>query len=284
MTTLKTLLCAVLLCGAVLLALAALRRGHAALRARFTERARDALEDLFLFVDPSRVFRLNLVLLIGLPLLAGWATRAWPAVLLAALGAALLPRMVLHGLRTRRQQRVAGQLPDALAMLAGSLRAGASLQVALSTLVHESPAGDPLAQELSLVLRGQRLGMTLDEALASLSRRLALDDIDLFVTALAMAREVGGNLAEVLDRLAAALRTQSALEGKLRALTAQGKLQGWVVGLLPLMLAAVLSWLDPEAMAPLFHTPQGWAVMAVLAMLLTLGALAIRRLVQGGAL
>lgn len=275
----KSILSALLLFAAVLLALLALRDGHLRVRARFTEQARVSLEDLFVFVDPSRVFRLNLALLVLLPFFTGWVTRSWPLALLVACAAALVPRGVLAALRERRRRGVVSRLPDALAVLAGTLRAGASLQTALATLVRESTPTDPLAQEIALVLRAQRLGAPLEDALAALARRLRIEDIDLFVTALTVAREVGGNLAEVLDRLGAALRTKATLEGKVRALTAQGKLQGWIVGLLPLGLGAVLAVLDPEAMQPLFATPQGWGVMATVAVLLAMGGLAIRRIV-----
>jgi tight adherence protein B len=180
-------------------------------------------------------------------------------------------------LRNRRKAKLVLQLPDGLTMMAGSLRAGASLQNALAMVVKECPA--PISQEFSLLLREQRLGLSLEDSLRGMGQRLNTDDIDLFVSAMTIAKEVGGNLSEILDRLASTLRAKAVMEGKISALTSQGKLQGIVVGLLPIFLAAVLYAMDPEAMTPLFTTIYGWGVIAVVFVLLMLGAFFIKKIV-----
>jgi tight adherence protein B len=91
---------------------------------------------------------------------------------------------------------------------------------------------------------------------------------------------VGGNLAEVLERLAQTLRSKAVMEGKIKALTAQGKLQGIVVGMLPIFMAVVLNYLEPEAMAPLFTTWYGWVVVGVISVLLIVGGIFIRKIVS----
>jgi tight adherence protein B len=204
-------------------------------------------------------------------------TGAWPLALLVALLTAAMPRIAYAGLKARRLQRINEQMPDALAMLASALRAGSSLQMGLTLLVNESPA--PISQEFSMVLRAQRLGMALEDALEGLGKRLNMEDMDLFVSAMVIAKEVGGNLAEILERLSQTLRTKASMEGKINALTAQGKMQGWVVGLLPLALGAVLYTMDPEAMSPLFTTVYGWAVMGIILVFLLLGSFFIRKIV-----
>ena len=162
-------------------------------------------------------------------------------------------------------------------MMSGSLRAGASLQNALDIVVQESPA--PLCQEFSLLLREQRLGLALEDSLRGMADRLNTEEIDLFVSAVSIAREVGGNLSETLERLAASLRTKAAMEGKIRALTSQGKMQGVIVGLLPVFLAGILYVMDPQAMMPLFTTLYGWGVMAAVFFMLILGGFFIRKIV-----
>ena len=162
-------------------------------------------------------------------------------------------------------------------MMAGSLRAGASLQNSIELVVEETPA--PLAQEFSLLLREQRLGLALEDSLRGMAQRLKTEDIDLFVSALSIAREVGGNLSETLDRLASSLRAKAVMEGKIRSLTSQGKLQGLIVGMLPIFLAGILYVMDPAAMMPLFTTLYGWGVMAVIAVMLFLGGLFIKKIV-----
>jgi tight adherence protein B len=107
-----------------------------------------------------------------------------------------------------------------------------------------------------------------------------VEEVALLSSALRVARETGGNLAEALERLATTLRDKLTIEGKIRALTAQGKLQGIVVGLLPIALMTVLFHMEPEAMAPLFHTWYGWATLAVIGVLEIVGALIIRKIVN----
>lgn len=247
-------------------------------RERFTSDAKVTLEDMFVFIDPGALFRLNLVLFLVLPALV-WLLSGSPALaVFAAVAGAVLPRIVWRVMRTRRMAQLVLQLPDALAMMGGAMRAGAGLQGALELVVKESPA--PLSQEFSVLLREQRLGLPLEESLRGLGSRLKHEDFDLFVAALTIAKEVGGNLSEVLERLGASLRAKAVMEGKIRALTSQGKLQGLVVGLLPVFLAGVLYSMDPKAMAPLFTTMYGWGTMLVIAVLLAMGAVFIRKIVS----
>ncbi len=260
---------------AVLLLLA--RRALLGWQARFTETAKVTLEDMFVFIDPGSLFKLNLALFLLLPMLLWVFTGSPVLAVLGALCGAILPRLSWVVLRRRRTFLLIEQLPDGLTMMAGAMRAGASLQIALDLVVKESPA--PLSQEFSVLLREQRLGLALEDSLRGLSQRLKLEDIDLFVSALTIAKEVGGNLSEILERLAATLRAKAVMEGKIKALTSQGKLQGIVVGLLPLLLAGVLYAMDPVAMTPLFTTLYGWGAMAVIFVFLLMGGFFIKKIV-----
>ncbi|MCX8003924.1 MAG: type II secretion system F family protein [Burkholderiaceae bacterium] len=272
-----TLVILALVLGAVLLAAAAGYGAYAGYRARFTAVTRASLEDAFVFIDPQRIFYANLASALLLPLLVWLLTGSLALALAAGVAALVLPRLGYVVLRERRRRAIVRQLPDALTLLASSLRAGASLQMGLDVVIKETPA--PLAQEISLVVREQRLGVALEHALESMARRLKLEEIDLLVSAITIAKDVGGNLSEILDRLAHTLRAKAMMEGKIRALTAQGKLQGIVVGLLPLFLGAVLTWMDPAAMAPLFNTWWGWSVIGVIVALELIGAWMIRKIV-----
>jgi tight adherence protein B len=112
-----------------------------------------------------------------------------------------------------------------------------------------------------------------------MAARLKLEEIELVVAAMTIARDVGGNLAETLDQLASTLRAKATMEGKIRALTSQGKLQGLIVGMLPLFLMLVLSKMQHDAMQPLFTTVIGWLVLGVIAILEVIGFLMIRKIV-----
>ena len=246
-------------------------------RERFTRETGFHLRELFLFVDPARLYVLNLALtLLG----AGTAWLLTGSVLVALAVTVVLvlsPSLVLRWLRARRIEHVEQQLPDALQMLAGTARAGLSLPAAIRQVSTE--LAPPLQQELLLVQHEQRLGVSLDDALENLARRIPAQPVKLMVSAMRIANETGGGLAETLERTATTLRSQHAMALKIRALTAQGKLQAWVVGLLPVFLLWVLHRMEPAAMAQLWTTQLGWGVLAAVIVMEFIGVLLIRRIV-----
>ena len=273
---------AVALLAAVVLALVGLAHGSAVAgsryRSRFTADVGRRLNDLLLFVDAQRLFRWNLLLAVLVMLVIRLLTGSWLLMATAVVGLAMLPNLVLVRLARQRRLRFAGQLPDALMLVAAAIRAGASLPLALRQMSQEMAA--PCGQEFELMLREQRLGVTLDDALGSLERRMRGDDLRLFTAAIRIAGDSGGNLAETLERLADSIRRKITVEGKISALTAQGRLQGWIMTLLPPAVAAALFAIEPEAMEPLIATWQGWIVCGVIAVLELAGLLFIRRIMD----
>jgi tight adherence protein B len=253
-------------------------RGLERYRRLFTERANVGLRELFLFIDPARLYMLNLALILLLGALTWALTRSAVPALLVAGATALGPRVVLRWMRRRRVEKLEQQLPDALQMLSGGLKAGVSLSQAIQQLVLEASA--PISQEFDLVLREQRLGVSMDEALENLHARVPLQSMTLTVSAMRIAGETGGQLAETLERAAQTLRQKLAMEGKIRALTSQGKLQAWVVGALPLFLMLVLNRMEPTAMGMMFHTRMGWATLAVIGLFEFFGIIVIRKIVD----
>lgn len=246
-------------------------------RENFTRRTHFQIQEFFLFIDPSRLFIFNIaIMLLG-------AAVAWlltGSIMLACgvmLGLGLLPRFLYAAMRRRRLQTFEQQLPDALMMLCGALRAGVGFSSAIQQLVAEAQA--PLAQEFSLVLREQRLGVTLEQSLANLGRRIPMQSTVLVVSAMRIASETGGGLAETLERAAQTIRSRLQMEGKIGALTAQGKLQAWVVGMLPVVLMLILDRMEPEAMSYLWHSRLGWAVLCIIVFLEFMGVYVIRKIV-----
>lgn len=197
---------------------------------------------------------------------------------MAAIALPILPWQLVRSFRAHRQKRLLASLPDSTMLLAGNLRSGLALQSALARMVAQSHG--PLAQEFSLLLSELRLGLTLDSALSNLDARVGNQDMTILVAAIKIARDTGGNLAETLERLADTLRRKAEIEGKIAALTAQGRLQGWVMAALPILLMAVLYRLEPAAMSPLLHTWYGWLVLAAVALLEVSGILLIRKIVS----
>ena len=236
------------------------------------------LAESFLFVDSRRYAALLVVVVVGVA--TGVTLLARNGLLGSAAGAAtlLVPAILSRRLRIRRHRRLLYQLPDGLDLLAASLRSGLGLVPALQHLAaHQQP---PLAQELALVVRKQRLGSTMEEALEDMHRSIGGAEVALFVTAVVVVRQLGGNLSEILARLGQILREKQAMERKIAALTAQGRLQARIVGLLPVVLLVVMTRMEPHAMSLMYSTPQGWATLMVLVVLELVGALLLRRLVR----
>lgn len=184
-------------------------------------------------------------------------------------------------LRARRMSRVREQLPLTVGIITTSVRAGLSLPQALQAASEQVP--DPAGRELKTVVAETRMGGTLDEALDRFQARVPLPEIGFLVSGLKLSRATGGNLAPLLDRLAETLRERERLRGQFRALTAQARLSGWVVGLTPLALLGIMSLLDPEFVRPLWETSAGWLMLGIAALLEILGVLAIRAVVRAEA-
>jgi tight adherence protein B len=245
-------------------------------RETFTSTASSNMADMFLFVDPHRLFRWNLIAIVVLPLLS-WILFRDLGATLAVLGIVIvLPAVVYRTMRMRRLKRFEAQLPDALTMVAGSMRAGASLAIALESLVKEQPP--PISQEFELYLKQQRLGVEFEESLRSMEERNPIPDFRMLVTALRINREVGGNLAETMEALGDTLRRKAMMEGKIESLTAQGKLQGIVMTGLPILLGFLLNMMEPEAMSKLWTTPIGWALCVVIVVMESMGYFLIKKI------
>jgi tight adherence protein B len=274
---LMTLLVGLAAFAAVFLLLHTAVAGYTAYRKRFTNVARAKLEEAFVFFDPRTVFLWTNGATILAPILAWLLSRNAALTVLAGVVTFALPRIYFARHTAKRRLKMVLQLPDVLLMLGSSLRAGTSLQIALDIAIRETPV--PLSQELGVVVREQRLGLALEDALETMATRLKMEEVDLVVAAMTIARDVGGNLAETLDQLAHTLRAKAIMEGKIRALTSQGKLQGLIVGLLPIFLMVVLSYMQHDAMQPLFHTGIGWIVLGVIALLEVIGFLMIKKIV-----
>ena len=245
-------------------------------RRHFSGRVGHGMKELLLFVDMDRLFRANLLLCLVACALVWLLTGSLFLVLVSVALLGALPSLLIAHLGAQRRKQFARQLPDAMMLIGGAVRAGASMTLALRQMASELPA--PGGQEFDLLLRELRLGVTLDDALFSLEKRMGCDDLRLFGAAVRIANESGGNLAETLERLADTMRKKMALEDKVMALTSQGRMQGWVMVVLPLGVGAALFAIQPDAMAPLIHSWQGWVTCGVVAILEVVGLLFIRRI------
>ncbi len=273
------LLVAAFLCAAMIfwLAVRAVSTGVTRYREAFAENTKMNLERMFLFIDTGQLLALNVLVCVAAGLFALLLTGSWIFAAIMCGLAALTPRIMMKVFLWRRNEGLRKQLPDTAMLMAGALRAGASVPTAIAQMATE--IRPPISQEFELFMREQRLGVSFDQALDNLEVRIPLEDMALFGSALRVSRETGGNLAETLERLADTLRQKLTIEGKIRALTAQGKLQGVIVGLLPFGLMLVLIKMEPAAMSKLFTTWYGLAVVGFIVVMEIVGGLLIKKIV-----
>jgi tight adherence protein B len=262
--------------GAVIL-MRSLRWGSIRHQQRLAHLSEVGFAGMFLFLDRQIFLRLNVLAALIAPLLVA-VLLGWGAAIVTLGLVILAPSLGFRVLSQRRRASLQRQLPDAAAALATALRGGLSLSQCLEQVVRYQP--QPISQEFSLMMREHRLGVPLDRALDAMADRIQLRDFDLLVSTLAIARELGSGLAEALERYAQSVRRRLSLEDRIRALTAQGRLQGIVMGLLPFILAAALTFVDPIWMRPLLTTPAGWVTVAVIVVLEFMGFLLIRKIID----
>ncbi|HLE04625.1 MAG TPA: type II secretion system F family protein [Anaerolineales bacterium] len=171
----------------------------------------------------------GLALILGLPFLM-----AIPA----ALGGLFIPRIYVNQAKRRRLKKFDDQLGDMLNLMVNGLRAGFSTLQAMEAVSHEMPT--PIADEFRRVVQEMQLGITTEEALDHMLRRIHSEDLDLVITAINVQREVGGNLAEILDVISFTIRERVRIKGEIQTLTAQGRATAWVISALPIALMGLL--------------------------------------------
>lgn len=170
----------------------------------------------------------------------------------------LFPRWYLKKKQRERISRFNDSLPDMISTVVGSLRAGFSFPQSLKTVVEE--AESPIKDEMETVLKEMQYGSSLEDSLNDLKERMPSEDLDLMIQAILIQRQVGGNLATVLDKIVETIRDRTKIQRQIKTLTAQGRLSGIVIGLLPIILSFVLYLIEPQYIGTLFHHPIGLAL------------------------
>jgi tight adherence protein B len=197
---------------------------------------------------------------------------------------AMLPRFYVKRQQRKRLQKFNDQLPDMLNLMVNGLRAGYSVMQAMEAVSKELPP--PICDEFRRVIQEMQLGVTTEKALDNLLRRIASDDLDLCVTAMNVQREVGGNLAEILDTISYTIRERVRIKGEIRVLTSQQMYSGRFLSLLPLIVIGILYLLNPTYMQEFFSKssntpiPCGYCTLAAAAVLIIAGYFAMNKLGQ----
>ena len=242
-----------------------------------SERLEVALERAGIRSRPSEVVVITIGAALGLAALGLVLT----GPLVAFVGAVLAPigaRLLISRATRRRQAAFAEQLDDALQLMAGSLRAGHSVHRALDTVSHDTAA--PISEEFSRVVNETRVGRDLGAALEEVADRTQSSDFAWVVQAIAIHREVGGNLAEVLDRVSSTIRERGQLRRQAQALSAEGRISGVVLLVMPFVITGVLLVISPDYVGQLFSSSGGITAVAVAGVLMIVGSLWIRQTVK----
>ena len=266
----------------------AVMSGAEAYSGAYSEDAAKQFEDIFLFIPPRRIgeagWAISAAVFISVFLLTGTLTsiRGFITGLIFAVIAGLLalktPTWLLTVLKNRRRRRFNLQLVETLVSMSNALKAGFSITQAFESVVKDGE--NPIAQEFYVFLQQTRVGVSFDDALMNMDVRVGSNDLTLVARAIETARKTGGNLTEIFEKISATIRERMRIENRIRTLTAQGKLQGIVVGAMPIFIGIALMIVDPDMMRPFLHSSVGLAVIGVVLALIVCGGLVIRRIVK----
>jgi tight adherence protein B len=240
------------------------------------------MELMFVEVDDKK---LTLSLMsISLGLGAVFFILFWPNIILGILIGGFftllgwtLPKYIFKSLYEKRCNEFVNQMVDATTILANGIRAGLSVNQAMDRVAKNLKA--PISQEFRLVLSQNQLGRPIEECLNELAERIPRPDVQMFVTAVNILKETGGNMAETFQTINYTIRERQKIEKKIEALTAQGVMQGIIISLVPILLLVIFYFADPNYVMPLFTTTLGWIFLLIILSLIGTGAFFIKKII-----
>ena len=228
-------------------------------RARGVEIQRTKLKEMFLDMDPQKLFLLNVISPTLLSLVGLIVTRSLMGFLIG-LGVGFgIPALIVKNLILTRKSRFNAQITDGLMILTSCLKGGLSLLQAIEALVEELP--QPISQEFGLILRENKMGISLEESFDSLNRRMPSEELNLLTTAILVARETGGDITQLFSRLIGTIRAKVKLNDSVKTLSMQGKIQGVVMSFLPIGFALLVISFNPNYFDIMFSSPLGRGLM-----------------------
>lgn len=255
----------------------------------YSQETSRSLEDMFLFVPPRRIAEISwlssvVIFLLAFVLTGGVSGSILQIVirlvacLLLGIGVLFLPRYIIMWLKIRRRNRFNIQLVEALSSMSNGMKSGFSIMQAMEHVVANGES--PISEEFETMLHQTRVGVGFQEALRNMERRVGSEDLTLVVLSIETARKTGGNLTEIFSSISHTIRERMRIEKRIDTLTAQGRLQGIVLSLMPIVIGVVLHVLEPELFGPFFKSLVGIVCLVVVAIMLILGALTIRKIVK----
>ncbi|MEZ4458907.1 MAG: type II secretion system F family protein [bacterium] len=234
---------------------------------------------LFLDISPQEFFLLHLLFLIMAIVISGIMIEDWTmGVIVGGLIGYAGPKIYLKRAWSNRIKELDSQVEESMIYMSNSFKANPALPDAIQDVINSM--GPPITQELSVLLKEYKLGTPLDTALINMQQRVPSRNLQLAVSALIIGRTVGGNIPKILEDIASTIRESFRLERVIDTQTAQGKMQAWVMGLMPAVVVMMFYLMDPELITPLFETLPGYAILAVAALLNVIGVVFILKIVR----
>ncbi|MCX5697924.1 MAG: type II secretion system F family protein [Candidatus Omnitrophica bacterium] len=233
------------------------------------------LDKLFYDKSPQKIMRLYYIVP---PAFGLAAALLFKSVLLTAVGVVagfFVPNLVLKMRDTKRRQQFNGQLLDAIMILSSSLKGGLSLLQALEVLEEEMPA--PMQQEIGLVVRENKMGVSLEESLRHLGKRMNMDELSMVINSILVARETGGDLTKVFSRLTTTIRDNRKLKDSIRTLTLQGRMQGVIMSALPFVFVWWVIAFNRNHFNIMLESETGRMLLIVAIILQVVGMVLIRK-------
>lgn len=240
------------------------------------EKITPKLERMFLDVPLKKLMLLDALSPLLCGLLGFLLTRLLWVGFAAMAGGFFIPALIVRYLESARRKKFAAQLIDGLMVLSSSLKAGLSLTQAFETLVEEMPA--PIAQEFGLLVRQIRMGNSVEEALSSLKKRMRVEELDMVITAMLVAKETGGDLTATFAKVVYTIQERNKLTGRVRALCVQAKMQGIIMSILPVLFTLFIYKVNPDFFDIFLKEPFGRMLLVYAAISEVLGAIFIAKL------
>jgi tight adherence protein B len=237
--------------------------------------AEKQLDDMFMPVSREKLF---LYYTLSPIILGGGAFFLFNKIsvaLIAGIGSTVLPAFIIKLMEYRRKQKFLNQLVDGLMVISSALKGGLSLLQAIEVLVEEMPP--PISQEFGLIIRENKIGLTLEESLRRLNDRLKLEELGLMINSVLVARETGGDLTKVFSRLATTIRDNRKLKENIRTLTLQGRLQGVIMSMLPFIFVWWVMTFNKQHFDIMLQSEKGRILLLVAAALQIIGMVLIRK-------
>lgn len=245
---------------------------------RYKEKTEIQLVQAHLPLKPEEYISINILILLAAIVIFMVFTENLASAVALGLMAACVPRIYVNARKKSIIHKIDQQLPDTLVLISNTLKSGYSFLQAIDAAAIELPP--PISLEFQHILKEINLGVNTENALESLSKRVQSRDLELIIMAVLIQRQIGGNLSEILDNISDTIRFRIKIKGEIKILTAQGRISGLIISLLPVALGVIIYVINPSYISVFFEHPLGLAMMVLAVLMQGIGIYLIRRIIR----